>query len=258
MTITGLVITFNEAPNIRRVLSHLTWLERVIVLDSGSTDETLAICADFKNVEIVHRAFDGFASQCNHGLSLVQSEWCLSIDADYVVPPETAAEMQQAVRDPNVDGHEAELVYCIRGQRLARAILPPRTVLFRTKCGRYIQDGHAHRLQLDGNVARLEHPVLHDDRKPMKRWLSSQDTYATQEAEKLRSTPWDELAFSDRVRRLVVVAPWLVPAYYLVARQGLRDGWAGLDYAAQRAIAELVLAIKLIEREHASGMESEP
>jgi hypothetical protein len=68
------------------------------------------------------------------------------------------------------------------------------------------------------------------------------------ELAKLTGSSWKTLGWADRVRRLGWVAPWLVPAYYLLARGGIRDGWAGLDYAAQRALAETILSIKLIER----------
>ena len=65
--LTALIITFNEEPNIGRVLERLGWVPRVVVLDSGSTDATLAICATFANVEVFTRPFDSFAGQCNHG-----------------------------------------------------------------------------------------------------------------------------------------------------------------------------------------------
>jgi glycosyltransferase involved in cell wall biosynthesis len=86
--ITPLVLTYNEEPNIRLCLERLTWAKRVIVMDSGSTDETLEICDEFKNVEVVDRAFDSFAGQCNAGLERIDSEWVLSMDADYVFPEE--------------------------------------------------------------------------------------------------------------------------------------------------------------------------
>jgi len=246
--LTALIITFDEAPNIERVLSLLTWVERVIVLDSGSTDGTVEICHRFANVELHHRPFDSLASQCNYGLSLVQTEWCLSLDADYLVPPASARELREAIARGDRDGYYAQLAYCVAGHRLRRAILPARIVLFRTARGHYAQDGHAHRLVLDGEAGLLREPVLHDDRKPLRRWLASQETYAQQEVAKLTSTSWKELSWPDRIRRCGVVAPWLVPAYYLLGKGGFRDGWAGLDYAAQRALAELVLSIKLIEQ----------
>ena len=247
-TITPLVITYNEEANIERVLSHLAWAPRVVVLDSGSTDRTRSICERFPGVELLTRPFDSFASQCNYGLTHIRSEWCLSIDADYVVPAATAHEMQEAVAKAEADAFEARLVYCIRGRPLRRAILPNRVVLFRTRLGRYVQDGHAHRLSFDGRLQPLNNPVLHDDRKSITRWLTSQQTYAEQEAAKILSHSFAELGWPDRVRRLTLVAPVLVPSFYLFLKGGVLDGWAGLDYAAQRAIAELVLSINLIEQ----------
>ncbi len=259
LPLTALVITFNEEPNIERVLAALGWVPRVIVLDSGSTDETLSICARFANVEVVHRPFDSFASQCNYGLSLVRSEWCLSIDADYVLPSRTSEEIAHALTaGPGHSGYYARLAYCVNGQELKRAILPPRIVLFRTQRAHYVQDGHAHSLVVDGEVGKLQHPVQHDDRKSMKRWLNSQETYATQEAQKLLGKRWRELSWADRIRMTRVVAPWLVPAYYLFGKGGVFDGWAGIDYAAQRAIAELVLSVKLIEAKSVAAPFEKP
>lgn len=244
--ITPLIITFNEEANIGRVLAGLTWAQRVVVLDSGSTDSTQAICEQFANVDMISRPFDSFAAQCNYGLEAVESEWCLSLDADYVVPEETSRELLAVVQSPSADGFDARLAYCVRGHELRHAILPRRTVLFRTRLGRYEQDGHAHRLKLTGNVSKLHNRILHDDRKSMKRWLNSQQTYAEQEAAKIAATPLGQLSWPDRIRSLRVVAPWLVPSFYFL-KGGLMDGWAGLDYAAQRAIAELVLSVNLIE-----------
>lgn len=248
MTITPLVLTLNEAPNIGRVLERLAWAARVVVIDSGSTDATLDICKRYSNVEVVYRAFDNHTDQWNFGLDQVKSGWCLSLDADYVVPEAAAQEMLKATRDGSVDGYYAPLRYCIHGKPLRSSILPPRLVLFRVSKARYRQDGHTQLLHLDGRSGSLAAEILHDDRKPLGRWLWAQDRYATLEADKILSSSFAELRWPDRVRRARVIAPWLVPAYYLVAKGGVRDGWAGADYAAQRAIAELVLALKLLER----------
>jgi hypothetical protein len=110
-------------------------------------------------------------------------------------------------------------------------------------------------LVLEGTAGQLSNPVLHDDRKPLRRWLMSQETYAGQELQKLSAHAWRELSWPDRIRRLGFVAPWLVPAYYLFAKGGIFDGWAGIDYAAQRAIAELVLSIKLVEHSRVTPTE---
>ena len=81
--ITPLLITFNEAPNIARTLDKLGWARRIVVVDSGSSDGTLEILARYPQVALFTRAFDSFADQCNFGLAQVQTEWALSLDADY-------------------------------------------------------------------------------------------------------------------------------------------------------------------------------
>ncbi|MFT3922613.1 MAG: glycosyltransferase family 2 protein [Myxococcales bacterium] len=245
--ITVVVLTYDEEPNLTRVLEHLRWAHRVVVVDSFSRDRTLDIARGFPNVELFQRPFDNHTSQWNYGLDQVDTEWVLTLDADYVVPAETALEMQRLVRAEDADGYEADLIFCVRGKPLRHAILPPRLVLFRRSLGRYFQDGHTQKLALEGRTKSLEHGILHDDRKALKRWLWAQDRYADLELEKLTNTPTAALPWRDRIRKSVVIAPWLVPAYYLFAKGGVFDGWAGLDYAAQRAIAELVLSIKLIE-----------
>lgn len=78
-----MIITYNEAANIRRTLDKLGWARRIVVIDSGSTDETLEIARSYSRVEVIYRKFDNFASQCNYGISQVTTPWVLSLDADY-------------------------------------------------------------------------------------------------------------------------------------------------------------------------------
>ena len=63
--ITPLVLTYNEAPNLSRTLARLTWAREVVVLDSGSTDATHEIAAQFPNVRFEVRAFDDHTTQWN-------------------------------------------------------------------------------------------------------------------------------------------------------------------------------------------------
>src|SRR5215510_6995953 len=80
---TAMVITYNEGPNLRRCLDRLRWAPRILIIDSGSTDETLDIARQYSQVDIVERPFDDFASQCNFGLAQIKTRWVLSLDADY-------------------------------------------------------------------------------------------------------------------------------------------------------------------------------
>ena len=93
--ITPLIITLDEAPNLRRTLERLDWAKRIVVVDSFSTDETLEILLANPRIEIFQRPFESFASQCNFGLKQIRTEWVLSLDADYVLTDEFIDEMRR-------------------------------------------------------------------------------------------------------------------------------------------------------------------
>ncbi len=246
--ITPLVLTFNEEPNLRRCLGRLSWAQRVVVLDSGSPDGTAAIAAEFANVEFLTRLFDDHTRQWNHGLDQTRTPWVLALDADYVLGPGFEKELSALPEDADCDAFFASFRYLIFGRPLRACLYPPRAVLFRRDRCRYVQDGHTQLLHVTGATKRLETKIDHDDRKPLSRWLASQDKYAVLEAAKLMALVGSSpIRLQDQVRRWIVVAPWLTLLYTLLVRGSLLDGWPGIFYAFQRSLAELVLSLRLLE-----------
>jgi glycosyltransferase involved in cell wall biosynthesis len=112
-----------------RTLESLAWARRIVVVDSGSTDETLNLISGFPQAEVFHRQFDDPASQCNFGLSQIESEWVLSLDADYVLSRNLVNELRQLQDDKDANGYSASFVYKVFGKSLRAALDPPRTVL---------------------------------------------------------------------------------------------------------------------------------
>jgi glycosyltransferase involved in cell wall biosynthesis len=247
--VTPLILTFNESPNIDRTLHHLTWAKRIVVIDSYSTDTTLEILRSYLQVEIFYREFDTFANQCNYGLEQINTEWILSLDADYIVTDELIAEIDALPKDSLLDGYFSRFKYCVFGKPLRGTLLPPREVLFRREKGVYVDDGHAHRLRVNGKSAMFSSYIYHDDHKPLSRWLWAQDRYMIIETKKLLETPDSELTVGDRIRRQKVLAPFVILFYCLILHKGILDGWAGWYYAFQRMLAEILLSIHLIETE---------
>jgi glycosyltransferase involved in cell wall biosynthesis len=256
--ITPLLITFNEAANIRRVLAKLSWAQRIVVVDSGSTDGTLEILSYFPQVEVFYRSFDSFAKQCNYGLALIRTEWVLSLDADYELSDELVKELFKLQYPEAAVGYRAAFVYRIYGRSLRGTLYPPRTVLYRVKSARYVDEGHAHKIVLSGEVQHLRGVIYHDDRKPLSRWLGSQQRYARLEAEYLLEAGPKLLSFSDKLRWLGWPAPIMVFFYMLVVKRCFFDGWVGWFYTLQRVVAELILALELIDRRLANGHEENP
>jgi glycosyltransferase involved in cell wall biosynthesis len=247
--IVPLLITYNELPNIARTLAGLTWAERIVVVDSGSTDGTLEILASDARIQVAFRPFDTFADQCNYGLSLIgeTAKWVLYLDADQIVTPEFIKEVEALHEAEEVAAYEAGFIYCVFGRPIRGSLYPPRPLLFRLGAGHFINKGHGHWIKVNGIVKSVRSKVLHDDRKKLGRWLKEQDGYMEIEKTKLLAAHWLDLDWADRARRMLFVAPWLFPIVYLVGRGGLLSGLPGLYYAIQRSLAEMILSLKLIE-----------
>lgn len=244
-----LLLTWNEEANLGRTLDALKAFPRITILDSGSTDRTVDLARAHPNVRIFSRPFDNHAAQWNHALRHcgLAGEWVLALDADYVLTPALAGEIAQLDPAESVNGYWARFRYCIEGRPLSGSLYPPVMILYRREGAAYVQDGHTQRLELKGQTRTLAGRVLHDDRKALSAWVAAQDRYARLECELLLSKPWASLGWRDRLRRAVVITPWLVPIYCLTVGRGVLDGRDGLFYALQRGIAEALLSVRLLQ-----------
>ncbi len=253
--ITPLILTYNEAPNIGRTLEKIRWAQEIVVVDGFSDDDTVEIVRVFPQARLCQRQFDSHSNQWNFGLKEagIQSEWVLALDADYILTDELAEELQTLKPAADVAGYEATFVYCINGKRLRSGVYPRVTVVFRRERANFEQDGHTHRVAVDGRIENLKSPILHDDRKSLARWLESQSRYTKLEAHKLLTASVDDLGWTDRIRRWRVVAPAAMLVYCLIIRGGVLDGWAGFYYAFQRALAELMLSLYLLDHDLSSA-----
>jgi glycosyltransferase involved in cell wall biosynthesis len=255
--ITPVILTHNESPNISRTLAKLTWARDVVIVDSYSTDDTLAQARSFPAVRTFERKFDNHCSQWTFAANEtgIQTAWVLALDADYMLTDSLIEELRGLDPDEDIRGYTASFIYCVFGKRLRGSLYPPVTVLYRRDSARYVQDGHTQRIQVRGQVAELQAPILHDDRKSVFSWIQSQNRYMLLEANVIRNACWKDLKWSDRIRKLRLPAPFVVLLYCLIAKGGLFQGRAGWFYAFQRMTAELILSLHLVAPEFMAGFK---
>ena len=246
--ITPLILTRDEEANIGRTLAQLAWARQVVIVDSLSTDGTVAIARRFANVRVVPRAFDSHAGQWSFGVGQVTTPWVLTLDADYFVSEAFVRELASLDPPPDVAGYEAAFLYAVGGRPLRSALYPPRAVLLRRGAFEFWQDGHTQRVRVHGRLERLRVPLIHDDRKDLRRFIARQRRYMRQEAAKLRATPWNALPTVGRIRKLRIVAPLATLFYVLFAKRAILDGRPGLRYAIERFLAEAALSVELFRR----------
>jgi glycosyltransferase involved in cell wall biosynthesis len=249
--ITPVILTYNEAPNIGRLLAKLSWAKDIVVVDSYSDDDTLSIIARVPQVRVFERKYDSHANKWNYAIKQtgLKTEWVLAMDADYILSDELIEELKRLNPESEVSGYQASFRYCIFGRPLRGSIYPPVTVLYRHGKASYIQDGHTQRIVVDGIIIKLKHLISHDDRKPLTRWIPSQKQSMQLEAQKLLESHISELGWADRIRLMRFIAPLGVFFYCLLAKGALLDGRAGLYYAMQRMFAEMLLSLYLLEND---------
>ena len=88
------IITLDEADDLPRCLHSVEWADEIVVVDSGSTDDTPELCRAHPKVRLVEQAFLGYGPQKRFAVAQASHDWILSLDADEVVSPVLAGEIQ--------------------------------------------------------------------------------------------------------------------------------------------------------------------
>ena len=244
--VTPVLLTHNEVENIARTLSHLSWAKDIVVVDSGSTDGTLAVLESLPNVRVFKRIFDTHANQWRYAVEETQiaTDWILRLDADYQVSDALVAEI--AALDPNapVSAYRVSFDYAIFSRNLLSSLYPANTVLLRK--GRFsVRDkGHTEAWDVKGPVATLNAIIIHDDWKATGPWLLGQVRYMQRELDYL---DMDKGGLVRWLRLRPPLMPIAIFLYCLFGKGLVLNGRAGLFYALQRMTAEAVLSLMVLE-----------
>jgi len=182
MTLSVVIITKNEQTAIRRCLESVAWADEIVVLDSGSDDETARLAKECGAK--VHTVADwpGFGPQKNRALDLATGDWVLSLDADEWVTPGLRAEIERAMTTSA--GNSAYKMprlssYCGRFMRHSGWWPDHVTRLFRRGQARFSDDLVHERLIVNGPVGALREPLQHEAIRDLDDALRKMNAYST-------------------------------------------------------------------------------
>jgi glycosyltransferase involved in cell wall biosynthesis len=246
MNVTPVILTFNESSNIKTTLSTLAWAPRVVVLDSGSTDQTEQIARSFSYVDWFVRGFDNHRAQWMYAIheTSIATDYVLALDADMRPGVGFQDELNRFLERDDFVGALIPFEYRVLGRGLMGSVYPAQIRLFRKDQVRVDQIGHSQAFMVNCKVWRFRSQLIHEDLKPVNRWMSNQVKYASLEAARIKCAP--KRNFKDWLR-MVGISPALWGAYaYVKAGGPLRFG-ASRAYAYERLIFETILARMLLD-----------
>jgi hypothetical protein len=222
----------------------LSWCARVIIVDSGSTDETKACALRFPAVSWFTRPFDTHADQWRFGISEtgITTDLVLALDSDMLVPDAFVDELNSNFLTSYAGG-VLTFRYCSLGRILSGSLYPPQLRLLRRSHVSVIQKGHTQQFITEGPIYTFKTPCLHDDRKAVDTWLKSQINYSALESQRIAAS--DSTTIKDFLRKLGLM-PLIAGAIGYVRAGGPLTGRSALYYGYERMVFEAMLTLRLL------------
>jgi len=277
LPITAIILTLDEERNIQRCLECLDRVDDVAVVDSLSTDETIAAARDARpDVRVFEHPFTDFGDQRNWALDNVHPvhQWILFVDADEFCTEELLDEVADFVREPgdSVGAYVAGRNYFL-GRWLKHTTMYPSYQLRLLKAGqaRFRKEGHGQREVTDGPLHYLEGHWRHEGfSKGAHQWIARHNNYSSDEVDlilRLRGETlrWGELASGDAIarRRAWKVLGAKMPMrqlgrflYTYIFRMGFLDGYPGFLYCCLRVAHDFHIMVKIAEHRYRQGESS--
>lgn len=245
-TVSAIVVCFNEEENIRRCLESVRWCDEIVVVDSFSTDGTVAICRQYTQ-RVIQRAWAGYRDQKAFAHSQATKDWVLLVDADEQVTPELCNEIQEALEaygDQYCAFAIPRLVFYLNRWWWRGGWYPDFDVrLFRRERATWGGADPHEKVLVDGKVRRLSHPLHHYSYRNIEDHL--------QRINRFTSISCRELAREGK--RWHLVDALARPAFRFfrsyILKRGFLEGFGGFYVAVTAAVYVFLKYAKLWELE---------
>jgi glycosyltransferase involved in cell wall biosynthesis len=247
--LTVTVVTLNEESNLRRCLDSLAGLAtQIVVVDSGSSDGTEKVAAEF-GAEWFHQDWQGFRDQKNFALSKANQPWVLCLDADEELSKPLKDQIAATLDadDPAISGASFPRLSQFLGRWIRHGDWYPdrKLRLFRREKGRFVGDPGHDNIEVDGSTARLSADLLHYSYPTTSSFLDKLNGFSDAFLAKQLSSGrrWSLLQN--------ILRPWWRFFRGYILRRGFLDGFPGYWIAKATAFSAFVRHSRLYEQQMA-------
>ncbi|UCD94985.1 MAG: glycosyltransferase family 2 protein [Candidatus Zixiibacteriota bacterium] len=247
-TISVVIIARDEEKNIVRCLGSVRWADEVIVIDTGSSDKTPEM-AESLGARLYRIEWRGFGNAKQFGVDKATGRWVLSVDADEEITEVLASEVAEAVKDSDFAGYDIPRRTSFMGRWIRHSRWYPDYVLrlFRKETGGFTSSLVHEKVEIDGNVGRLKHPILHYSYPDVETYMRKLETYTSLAARELHKKGKRFSVLS------LVLKPIAAFSRHYITGAGFLDGVEGFMIASLSAFGVLTKYIKLRSLERAEA-----
>lgn len=248
MMISVTIIAKNEAENIRRCLESVKWADEIIVLDSGSTDDTVAIAKEYTE-NVYSTDWQGYGLQKQRALERASGTWVLNLDADEAVSDELRQAIALAITKDEADAYRIPILLNFYGKPLKHSWSPKRHIRLYKREGARYTDNIIHEEVLVPAIARigkLKQPLLHYSFKDFSHALYKMNTYSSSSA-KMRMSKNRRTSFL----KTLFGSWWMFMRCYFI-QGGFLEGRHGFLLAVLSAEGSLYRGVKILYRDRES------
>ncbi|MBP7792045.1 MAG: glycosyltransferase family 2 protein [Candidatus Goldbacteria bacterium] len=249
--ISAVIITNNEEKIIARCLDSLSWVDEIVVVDSGSTDNTVAI-SKRHNARVFYKKWQGYSLQKNFALSKAKGKWILAIDADELITDELRDEIKQTINTDNgeYDGYEAKRKNYYYGRFIRFGGLYPdyHVLLFRKGRGKFSRKEVHEGVALKGKKTKLNGATLHFTNDAIAEHVEKVNKYTELEAIQNVKNSKTPTGYS------IFMKPFynFIKNYFL--KFGFLDGFHGLVFHVISSMYLFIQEIKTAEKMNLLGL----
>ena len=235
------VTAFNSAATLDACLASVRWADEVVVLDSGSTDATLAIAAHY-GARIETQPFAGYSAQKQAAIELARHDWVLLLDSDEAMPPGAAEAIHRVLEQPAHAGYLLWRREWIFWQwQSPRSRLNHYVRLFDRRRARMSRHRVHEEVEVDGSVGVLDVVMDHYGERDIAGRVDKANRYSSLQVADLAGR-------RARGRRLrMLTNAWAAFFRYYLLRGHYRSGWAGFIAARIHAFYAFLKYAKLYE-----------
>lgn len=185
--ISAVIITLNEQKALPAFLESLWFAHEIIVLDSYSTDNTVAVAKENKKVKVFERTFDDFASQKNAAISKASHDWIVFFDPDEKITKQLSQEIINTLKDPKAIAYYVKREFYFMGKKIKFSGLQNDHVirLFNKNYCSYNQNLVHEVMQANGGTATLKNKLPHYSYSSFDNYTAKMHHYSALKAKML-------------------------------------------------------------------------